>query len=378
MTPQPQTQNRPTLDELYPSASRILLTGTGKQFIERIGVETARNVILGVFMGENIRTQTEPLTRQRVSQISGALVALFAQGWLQVDNFTDQLSSMAVQQLSAQKSTDRTSEWLATWILGLTGKSVENVLRGRSNDKAEYIADFEQAIERAALQCRADIGDVRMTLGYAEDAKGRRVELGWKEIMRLTTAIGSQTLTIRGSDKSMYGKLFERLVLGSLLTILGFERVNPATNAKTEGVFWLSDSAGLRESDATLLLRPGKIARFDIGFIGKGNPEISKDKLTRYAREAEAAGSRHSSATFIVVDRLPQTGTTKQLADKIQAEIVQMSMQYWPRELAQKLGQRLGFQHKLQSMSDDQLAPYLKAALAAIPVEDFLSSVPGG
>ena len=325
-------------------------------------------------MGENIRTQTEPLTRQRVSQISGALVALFVQGWLQVDDFTDQLSTMAVQQLSTRKKADKTSVWLATWILGLTEMSVENVLRGRSSSKAEYIVDFERAIEQSADQCRADIGDLKMTLGYAEDAQGRRVELGWKEIIRLTTAIGCQTSTIRGSDKSMYGKLFERLVLGSLLTILGFKRVDSITNTRTEKVFWLSDSSGPRESDATLLLRPGKLARFDIGFIGRGNPEISKDKLTRYAREAEAAGAIHSSVTFIVVDRLPETSKTKAMADNIEAEIIQMSMQYWPRDLARRLEQRLGFRHELQSLSDDQIEPYLRTALAAIPIEDFLSS----
>lgn len=283
---------------------------------------------------------------------------------------------MALQQLSAPSKGDKTSIWLAQWILGLTEKSVQNVLRGkRSGRTTEYIADFEHAVEQAAERCRADMGDLRMTLGYAEDSQGRRVELGWEEITRLTTAIGSQTLTIRGSDKSMFGKLFERLVLGSFLTILGFKRVNSATNTKTEGVFWLSDSSDLHESDATLLFKPGKLARFDIGFIGPGNSEISKDKLTRYAREVETAGNTHRSVTFIVVDRLPETSKTKQMAEKIEAEIVQMSMQYWPRELARKLGDRLGFQHELQNMRDDQIQPFLRTKLSTIPIQDFLSGV---
>jgi len=48
------------------------LTGGGKDFIERIGVEATRRVIHHVMMGENLRQQTEPLTRRRVAQISGA------------------------------------------------------------------------------------------------------------------------------------------------------------------------------------------------------------------------------------------------------------------------------------------------------------------
>src|SRR5512145_154965 len=133
--------SKPTLDQLFPAGSRVLLTGTGKQFIERIGVETVRDVVLSVLMGENIRTRTEPLTRQRVAQISGAIVALFAQGLLQIENFTAELSNMALQQLSAPSKGDKTSIWLAQWILGLTEKSIQNVLRGRSGRIREYIAD---------------------------------------------------------------------------------------------------------------------------------------------------------------------------------------------------------------------------------------------
>ncbi len=57
------------------------LTANGKEFIERLGVETARQVILAVLRGENIRTQTEPLTRRRVAIATGAMVYLFAKGW---------------------------------------------------------------------------------------------------------------------------------------------------------------------------------------------------------------------------------------------------------------------------------------------------------
>jgi len=257
----------------------------------------------------------------------------------------------------------------------LTGKSVQNVLRSNPEALGRYVADFESAIDEAAEKCRDEFGDVRMTLGFAEKPDGRRVELDWKAIARLTTTIGSQTLAIRGSDKSMYGKLFERLILGSYLSLLGFERVNPATNRKTSRVFWLSDSSDLRESDATLLFRPGKIARFDIGFIGVGNSEISKDKLSRYARELEMAGGKSSSVTFIVVDRLPRTGKTQRAAEQIGAEIVQMSMQFWVKELAQKLRARLGVRHELQTMDDGAISGYLERKLSSIPVQDFLSGV---
>lgn len=360
------------LDALFPNSSRVLLTGSGKQFIERIGVEAARTAILGVLIGENIRDQTEPLTQQRIAQISGGLISLFANGFAQSQSFSAELSSLALQQLKARKK-DKASLWLAQWMLGLTSKSVQNVLRNEDR-LDDYLIGFERALEQAAIKCRDDLGEMQMSLGWVED-QNQRVELNWKDIIRLSTAIGCQTLTIRGSDKSMFGKLFERLILGSFLSILGFERVDRRSNTKTKNVFWLSDPSDTRESDATLLLRPGKLARFDIGFIGRGNPEISKDKLTRFVQVATAAGASHDSVTFIIVDRLPETTRTLQMARDVNAEIVQMSMQFWPRELAQKLELRLGFRHPLSRMPDARIKSYLQTKLASIQVQDFLSGV---
>jgi len=370
----PKTKTR-SIGDLFPEKSRLLLTGGGKEFIERIGVEATRRVIHHVMMGENLRSQTEPLTRRRVTQLSGAMVALFARGCLEVEQFTERLSDLAVEQLRTAKRNDKAAIWPAQWLIGLTGKSIQNVLRSKSEVIDIYIKDFESAIEEAAQKCREDLGDLRISLGYAESEEGARVELDWKDISRLTTAIGAQTLAIRGSDKSIYGKLFEKLILGAFLTLLGFERVNPATNTKAAGVFWLSDSSDIRESDATLLVKRGKLARFDIGFIGVGNSEISKDKLSRYAREMEIAGGKSRSVTFIIVDRLPKTGKTEQAANAIGAEIVQMSMKYWPKELAQKLGNRLGIKHELQTMPDGKISEYLAGKLETIAVQDFLTGV---
>jgi hypothetical protein len=52
-----------------------------------------------------------------------------------------------------------------------------------------------------------------------------------------------------------------------------------------------------------------------------------------------------------------------------------MSMQYWPRELAQKLGARLGFQYELQSMPEHQIHGYLQTKLSDIPTQEFLTGV---
>ena len=60
---------------------------------------------------------------------------------------------------------------------------------------------------------------------------------------------------------------------------------------------------------------------------------------------------------------------------KISAEITQMSMQYWPRELSRKLGERFGFKHPMQNMNDAELQEYLNKSVSEIPVQEFLNNV---
>lgn len=119
--------------------------------------------------GENIRTQTEPLSRRRIAQVSGAIVALYANGLLHQEGFTQQLSTLALQQITNSRKNDNASIWPAQWLIGLTGKSVQNVLRSKPEAREAYIADFEDAVKEAAARCREEMGDLQMTLGYLQD-----------------------------------------------------------------------------------------------------------------------------------------------------------------------------------------------------------------
>lgn len=363
------------IDDYFPEKGKLVLNANGREFIEKLGVETAREVIYGVLQGENIRAQTEPLTRRRVAIATGALVYLFSKGWADVENFTDLLSGQALEQMSSSKN-NKATFWPAMWLIGLTGKSIQNVLRSNETSRHKYIQDFEIAIEEASVRCLEDFGDISMVLGTIDDGKVKHNirPLKWRDITRLTTAIGAATLTIRGSEKSTYGKLFERLIMGSVLTILGFKYVENAQSTLLENVFWLSDNSDDRECDATIRLRPGKLARFDIGFIGKGNPEIMKDKLTRYSNEIEQNGMSNISQTFIIVDKMPDTTKTTVSASKSGTEIIQMSMQFWALELANKLKSKLGYVSEILSVSEENMSEYLKKKLLPIPILDFLNS----
>ncbi len=365
------------IDEFFPEKGKLVLTANGKEFIEKLGVETARNVILGVLKGENIRTQTEPLTRRRVAIATGAMISLFTRGWAEVEDFTDKLSALALEQMVNTPQSKKDTFWPAQWLIGLTGKSIQNVLRSNPELRQNYILEFEKTVDEAAQRCLEDFGDISMNLGYFEDGslKQNIRPLSWKDITRLSISIGATASTIRGSEKSLYGKLFEKLIMGSILTILGFEFVDNAQSKKLEKAFWLSDSSDDRECDATIRLRPGKLARFDIGFIGKGNPEIMKDKLTRYANEIQQNGIANFSQTFIIVDKMPETTKTNNAALKSGTEIIQMSMQFWALDLAKGLKKRLGYKAEILSIPEDELSDYLEQKLKIVPIMDFLNNI---
>lgn len=364
----------PMLSDLFPPELRDLLTATGRHFIERIGPDLVRQSTLQVLLGHNVRTQTEPLTRQRIAEISGALIAMFERGRRQDPAFYSRLSALAVNQLGAGGGRGRDRAWPAQWALGLTSKGVQNVLRNDVAAIEAFVTTLDSAIAQAGLSLESKLGPLSISLSLGAKQCTDPPRLGWSEVLRLTTAIGCAELAVRGSDKSRYGKLFERLVLGSVLTILGFRLGKRVGSTGTVLEFWLSDSSDDRECDATAIIRPGSIARFDIGFIGKGNPEIVRDKLSRFARDVEKQGRSTTSTTFVVIDRYP-TGpkaNSLRIAAQSGTPIIQMSMSLWPRELAREMREAVGYKHPLAEYNDTRARDYITKSMSKVDVMAFL------
>jgi len=354
-----------------PKIGQDLLSGGGAEFVEMIGVEATREVVHSVFCGENLRDSTEPFTRRRLALSNASFVALLIRGCADVEDFLQNLSSLAAEQL--QSATSKPDRWVLQWTLGLTAKAVQNILRDDPAKFSQYSADYDKAINDAIQTCQSQLGQLTGEIELSPDLKA---PLNWAFMLYLLAAAGAQTLTLRGSEKSIYGKLFERLVLGSLLHILGFRLVDPATNRSFDKVFWLSSPEDRRASDATVIHRPGIGVRFDIGFIGRGNPEIILDKVSRFERELEYGRDRHYMETFIVVDRIGPGSTVIERARRIHASIIQMSMAFWPQQVATKLHQSIGFEHELVNMPTSpasKISDYLRDLLTSVPIMDFIS-----
>jgi hypothetical protein len=368
----PHQDNTPqkieNLSDLLSSESLTLLSASGNALVEEIGVDVVRGVVLDVLSGENLRDATEILTRRRIAALNLAMVNLFLRGLAVSEDFIQQLPLVAAESL-ARGRLSKSERWLSYWVLGLTHKAFQNVLRNDPERIVEYRDQYIKTCREVIESHSRKYGELR---GHIELSSGLKAEVNWLLLTHLLNTVGSETLAIRGSEKSAYGKLFEKLVLGSLLHSLGF-KYTPGNEVRDyRNTFWFSSQGQKRESDATLLYQPGKAVRFDIGFIGRGNTEISLDKVSRFERFLELDDQHWYMSTIIIVDTIGPRSNIVELAKEIDGYIVQMSGAYWPKQVARELNRRLGFKHPLLNMEHSEISDFLKRAISDAPLEKFI------
>lgn len=355
---------------LMPAKARALMAGKGDEVIRQVGLDVIRGTVYDVLCGKNLRDSTETITRKRLATMNAATLALFIRGETKYPGFAEQLPSLAASRLKQTPKADERQ--ILQWMLGLTNKASQNVLRDSTDRIDGYKDEYVRICRQVASLCESDYGVLK---GGFRFSATERAEISWSFMIELLQTVGAQTLAIRGSEKSMYGKLFERLILGSLLTILGFKSVPRDYIVEPNRVFWLSSAGNKRESDATLLLGAGQGVRFDIGFIGRGNPEISLDKVSRFEREIEFGNDKWYMATMILVDTIGRRSRISKLAEAIDGTIIQMSMVCWPKLIAVELHNRLGFSHEMVNMADKDVCAYLRSKMAQVPLQDFIPRI---
>lgn len=356
------------LVHLLPVEAAELLTANGVQLVQRLGTDVIRSVILDVLVGRNLRTSTEKLTRKRIAALNLSLVEFFLQQEARTPGFVRSLPVLATQVLQ-QPRLSKANRWLSLWVLGLTDKAFQNVLK---DDIAELTSYRDSYLEvcRSVVETRQ--GKDRSLSGQLRVGKQAPIDIDNLFLTYLLNMIGASTLAIRGSEKSAYGKLFEKLVLGSALSILGF-KYTPYPPQEHEHVFWFTSPEERRESDATLLFTAGKGIRFDIGFIGRGNSEISLDKVSRFEREVDFGRKRAHLSTVVIVDRIGTRSRLSELAARINGVVVQMTASWWVQQLAQHFkGVHPEYRHPLVKMKATEVHRYLQEQIQAIPLDPFL------
>lgn len=355
------------LIKLIPGSSLDLVNYSGKDLIDRLGKDIISNVVASILSGDNVRNLTEGLTQRRILLMNASMFITYLRGLASYKDFTSKLSNIVSDELQTKLNASQKKYLL--WLIGLTGKSVQNVIREEEN-YTNYLTSLDRNLKEISVDIQKQYGELHLTACN----QGITYLLQWPDLLRCMMAIGAQTLTIRGSEKSMYGKLFEKFTLGSVLHILGFKYIQ-RDNPKNNMVFWLSERLDKRESDATALLKPGFGIRFDIGFIGAGNTEISLDKVSRFERVMERNGYKNSTTTIVLIDRIGDRSRAETMAHNIGGHIIQMSGTFWVYELAKTIKEIYPFYHNpMQNITKEFSLSYIKERVKQIDLSIFLSS----
>jgi len=78
--------------------------------------------------------------------------------------------------------------------------------------------------------------------------------------------------------------------------------------------------------------------------------------------------------TIILVDNIGKGSRIDELAKQIDGTIIQMSMAYWPKQVATVLYNKIGLAHPLVDMPNHEIRPYLKNAMTEVKIEQFLAA----
>lgn len=354
------------ITDLIPKEGLNLVKYSGSQFIDKLGLSVVQNVVTSILMGNNVRDLTEGLTQRRILMTSASILATYLRIMKNSSNVIESLTEDIRNNLSVKRLSLSQKTYLC-WFLGLTGKSIQNVIRDSDGFK-KYLDILDDNLKDISNDVSDIYGDFSMSVNF----EGTDFLLNWPHLLRCLLATGAQTLTIRGSEKSLYGKMFEKLVLGSVLTLLGFEHIDKDDTSKSNKVFWLSERQDKRESDASIIIKPGVGVRFDIGFIGRGNTEVSLDKVTRFERYMERGFVRYNTSTIILVDTIGEGSRITDMAKEIDGTILQMSATYWVYELAQVLYKKNKYRSPLTRLSKEQTITYIKDKMKEIDLNKFI------
>ena len=360
-----------TVRSFIPESSIKLVKYSAQDLIDRLGKDIIANVVESVLCGGNFRHLTEGLTQRRILLMNASLLMTYLNALNSIDDFQNNISNIVRKELATPRINANVKSYLY-WFLGLTGKSIQNVVRDEAGF-CKYLDSLDSNLEEISQLVTKTYGQIDISFTN----QGIKYLMQWPSLLRCMLGLGAQTLTIRGSEKSMYGKFFEKLVLGSALSLLGATKIDQNDISKKNMVFWLSQTdEEKRECDATLLIRAGYGVRFDIGFIGKGNSELPADKLSRYERVAERGDRRLYAATIILIEKLGEKSNVKNIAKRIGARVIQMSGTYWVYELAQVLKDEFEFfDHPLLSMTQEESIIFIKKNIPIIDMTQFVQGL---
>jgi hypothetical protein len=117
---------------------------------------------------------------------------MYLRGQAADPEFAEQLPRLARAEF-LRAGTDALDKLILLWVLGLTNKQVQNVLRSDAKAWDEYVAMFTETVDRASTDATKTYGALS---GNIKTTQNAAAVVTWKWTAHLLAAVGSQTLGI--------------------------------------------------------------------------------------------------------------------------------------------------------------------------------------
>jgi len=234
-----------------------------------------------ILMGKNYRHLTEQKTKDKLILTYVWLYDLVTKAKKELGNHWQQ---KMIDELQSRNCKPKELKNLMYWLVGLTDKTCTNI--------GESLNSTPNAMSDLLIHVKTMLKDIN---------REESIDMAWMMLMS-----GSATLNIRGSEKSFNGKRLEKIIIRSILAILGM--------VENEH-FWINldrDDEVDRETDAEIQTRRTRI-RVEVGLIAPGNQEVIEDKIGRVGRNG-----------IVIFDKVGKNSRIQNTADKASVKLIQL------------------------------------------------------
>ena len=123
----------------YNEIGRNNIKATSSDFINMVGEEGVKDIVKKVFLGDNVRDVTEFITQRRLINSYSAMLELYLKTFNLHNDSIKEFIEFIAKDLQKTKGD---AKLLDLWLLGLTKKGLDNIVRTEEN-----IVDYQFSFE---------------------------------------------------------------------------------------------------------------------------------------------------------------------------------------------------------------------------------------
>jgi hypothetical protein len=308
--------------------------------------DSIRRAVLHLMTGGNYRDITERVVREKLHIYHSWLLQIVHQARKE---YGKAWAQKLLVKLNEAQNKEKILTDMRVWLLGLTHKTLQNlaVSKKDTNEISAFVNNMLSLCDEVSEKRKWPGGTI--TIDLRNDTANSVEKLDVLESLWLLQMVGAASLTVRGSNKAVYGKRLERAFLRAGLELLGLQ---------LNENYWLNigrDEEVDREADGEVETKRGRI-RIDIGLIGEGNQEVPEDKLNRVGRNG-----------IVIVDRLGRQSAVLNTAQRLSVKVVQIRHNFPMSEIYEHLRPIVPKSIKSPGKTRDEL----KKQLDLLPDEIF-------